>query len=322
MTKNFLKKNNMLKLIIPMLCLIGVLYAGIIYINADTTGYDPVSNKYDGKDCVSSNNLGEVTEYYFEDDSSILVLKSNNNTALDSRATFTTGYNGNTTIKKVIIVGDLYFNNPVTDTGMFSNCTNLESVDFSTYGSFSTNRVNDTFSGCSNLISVDLTNFYLENSVTTIKSMFSGCSLIEGINLGTHFDTSNVGSMWALFNGCTNLKSVDLGTNFTLKGIAEAAGIDYIFSGCDKLSKAKVGNLKAYENTNTYKSDKTLFTTIIPKTITELDLSTGYNTELLTNFNSMFAGYTSLTKLDLGNNFDTSSATQMWHTFYQCKQCK
>ena len=86
---------------------------------------------------------------------------------------------------------------------MFDGCSNLTSLDLSSFDTSQVTTMSSMFSGCSNLTSLDLSNFNT-SQVTTMPYMFSECSRLTSLNL-SNFDTSQVTNMYRMFSGCSSL---------------------------------------------------------------------------------------------------------------------
>ena len=108
------------------------------------------------------------------------------------------------------IEGIEYLNtSQVTDMhNMFSECSHLQTTDFS---GFDTRKVKDMsymFYNCSSLKSLDISNFNT-SEVTDMRGMFEGCIGLTSLDL-SHLNTSKVSVMVSMFRSCINLLSVNL----------------------------------------------------------------------------------------------------------------
>jgi surface protein len=81
------------------------------------------------------------------------------------------------------------------------------------------------FYGCSNLTSLDLSTFDT-SSVTDMYGMFEGCSGLTSLDLSS-FNTSNVTNMSGMFSGCINLININLSNSIVHSGIVR----EHIFCG-------------------------------------------------------------------------------------------
>ena len=108
------------------------------------------------------------------------------------------------------IEGIEYLNtSQVTDMhNMFSECSHLQTTDFS---GFDTRKVKDMsymFHNCGSLKSLDISNFNT-SEVTDMRGMFDGCTGLTSLDL-SHLNTSKVSVMASMFQSCINLLSVNL----------------------------------------------------------------------------------------------------------------
>ena len=229
--------------------------------------------------------------------------------------------------------------NPSSTAGLFSNLTNVTSIDLSnmdtsgmtsmmdmfrkdtsltniTFGdNFNTANVtsmNGVFWDCNSLTSIDLSNFNT-SSVTDINNMFAGCSSLTALDL-SNFDTSNVTSMgnpynWSyggMFRNCKSLTSLDL-SNFDTSKVKLMSDM---FRGCSNLTSLDLSNF----NTSNVTAMADMFGEC--SKLTSLDLSS-FDTSNVTDMIMMFYGCSKLISLDL-SSFNTSNVTDMIMMFYGC----
>ena len=124
---------------------------------------------------------------------------------------------------------------------MFYYCSNLTSLDVS---SFDTSNVADMvslFAGCSSLTSLDLRSFDTSN-VTLMGGMFEGCSNLTSLDVSS-FDTSNVTNMSCMFGGCSSLTSLDVSSFDTPKVTVMAFMFEYCSSLTDLTLSSTMENL-------------------------------------------------------------------------------
>ena len=235
---------------------------------------------------------------------------------------------------------NIIYANPSSTAGLFSNLTNVTSIDLSnmdtsgmtsmkdmfrkdtsltniTFGdNFNTANVtsmNGVFWDCNSLTSIDLSNFNTSNA-TDMNNMFAGCSSLTALDL-SNFDTSNVTSMGnpygygygGMFGGCKSLTSLDL-SNFDTSKVKQMSNM---FDGCSNLTNLNLANF----NTSNVTSMANMFREC--SKLTSLDLS-NFDTSKVINMGGMFYDCSSLTGLDL-SNFDTSKVTDMGGMFNGCK---
>ena len=89
---------------------------------------------------------------------------------------------------------------------MFSGCTNLTSLDVSSFNTSKVTSMNSMFHICTNLTSLDLSSFDT-SKVTYMGSMFGGCKQLNTLNL-SGWNTSNILNMNGMFGNCTALNTI------------------------------------------------------------------------------------------------------------------
>ena len=234
---------------------------------------------------------------------------------------------------------NIIYANPSSTAGLFSNLTNVTSIDLSnmdtsgmtsmkdmfrkdtsltniTFGdNFNTANVtsmNGVFWDCNSLTSIDLSNFNTSN-VTDINNMFAECSSLTALDL-SNFDTSNVTSMGnpgnfgygGMFRNCKSLTSLDLSSFDTSK----VKQMSDMFRGCSNLTNLNLSNF----NTSSATSMADMFGEC--SKLTSLDLSS-FDTSKVTNMQDMFHKCSLLTSLNL-SGFNTSSVTDINNMFAEC----
>ena len=206
------------------------------------------------------------------------------------------------------VIKVLNFPSTVTTTNMssmFSSCSNLTSLNLSSFDTSNVTNMNNMFYKCSNLISIDLSSFDTSN-VTNMNNMFNSCSGLTELDLSS-FDTSNVTDMRSMFISCSSLTELNLGNSFDTSNVTDMSSM---FSGV-KVNSFDLSNF----NTSNVTNMSSMFNWA--NTHTFLDLSS-FDTSNVTNMSSMFSNCSSLTELNLGNSFDTSNVTNMGSMFYTC----
>ena len=91
---------------------------------------------------------------------------------------------------------------------MFYNCTELVSLDLSSFDVTNLSDAYNMFNGCSGLTSLILPDFS-KGSLTTISSFFYDCSSLVSLDLSS-FNTSKSTSFSDMFGYCESLVSIDL----------------------------------------------------------------------------------------------------------------
>ena len=164
----------------------------------------------------------------------------------------------------------------------------------------------ELFSNLTNVTSIDLSN--MDTSGTTnMSNMFSDNTSLTNITFGDNFNTANVINMSGMFKNCTILKTIDLSSFDTSNATIFAS----MFMNCQGLQNL---DLKSF-NTGNVTSMLNMFYNC--SSLTSLDLSS-FNTSNVERMEAMFYNCSSLTSLDL-SNFDTSKITDMTYMFNRCK---
>ena len=225
---------------------------------------------------------------------------------------------------------NIIYVNPSSTSGLFSNLTNVTSIDLSNLntsgivgmnGMFENDKVltnivfgdnfntsNATnmtamFNYCVKLTNIDLSSFDTSN-VTMMERMFAGCSSLTILDL-SNFDTSNVTTMRAMFYRCSSLTDLNLSYLKTPKLVDMRS----IFCDCTSLKTLELSNFDTSNVISFYETFKN--TGLI-----SLDLS-NFDTSSATSMCEMFAGSRYIKSLDLAS-FDTSKVTNMKYMFHGC----
>ena len=145
------------------------------------------------------------------------------------------------------IEGIEYLNtSQVTDMhNMFSECSHLQTTDFS---GFDTRKVKDMsymFHNCGSLKSLDISNFNT-SEVTDMRGMFESCIGLTSLDL-SHLNTSKVSVMASMFQSCINLLSVNLSGWDTRKVIS----MTRMFKRCHSLKTLDLSGFDTREKTCT-----------------------------------------------------------------------
>ena len=74
---------------------------------------------------------------------------------------------------------------------MFNGCTQLTSLDLSSFDTSLVTTMINMFTSCSSLKEIDISNFDI-SSVKTLSNMFNYCSKLEYINLNNSIEKSDV----------------------------------------------------------------------------------------------------------------------------------
>lgn len=186
---------------------------------------------------------------------------------------------------------------------MFAGCTELISLDLS---SFDTSNVTDMwgmFAQCSKLTDLNLSNFDT-SKVTRMAWMFENTGL-TGIDL-SHFDTSQVTDMSGMFYNNPALEWIDVSSFDTSK----VKNMEQMFNDCVQLKNLNLANF----NTSSVTDMRDMFSGC--NSLKSLNVS-NFDTSKVTQMGGMFNGCWSLISLDV-SSFVTSSVTNMGYMFYDC----
>lgn len=216
-------------------------------------------------------------------------------------------------IKKVIFKAGFRDETHTTCSNWFNGCTNLTSIEG--IENLNTSKVTDMsgmFAQCSNLETLDLSHFNTEK-VTTMAQMFYGCTKLHNLNID-NFNTENVSYMNGMFDGCSNLESLDLShfnTRYVLK-----SGFNYMFNGCSSLSSLDVSNFitdkPSMQLDGLFKGCSSLQT---------LDLSS-FSTGGASSVTDMFDGCSALRTIYVSNLFKFNNGVSSTNMFRDCQSLK
>ncbi|MGI6220643.1 MAG: BspA family leucine-rich repeat surface protein, partial [Coriobacteriales bacterium] len=167
---------------------------------------------------------------------------------------------------------------PTSMAGWFTDCSNLQSVDFSGLDTSRVNDMHNLFINCASLTSFDFSQLST-GCVKDMSNMFGGCESLSTISC-SELDASSVERMYGMFYGCSALEALDLSDLNTEK----LTTMHWMFNGCSSLRSIDLSN---------------------------------FCTSNVADMAYLFAGCNSLESLDL-SSFDTSEATIMDGMFYDC----
>lgn len=150
----------------------------------------------------------------------------------ETHTTCSNWFNGCTNLASIEGIENLNTSNVTNMSGMFAQCSNLETLDLSHFNTEKVTRMTQMFYGCTKLHDLNIDNFNTEN-VLYMNGMFDGCSSLETLDL-SHFNTRNVlySGLNYMFNGCSSLSSLDV-SNFTTD--KPRMQLDGLFKGCSSL---------------------------------------------------------------------------------------
>lgn len=197
--------------------------------------------------------------------------------------------------------------NKVTDmTGMFQQCPKLTTLNMSRFDTSNVTSMHAMFADDIGLTSLDVSKFNT-SKVNNMQYMFSNCSNLKTLNLN-NFDTSNVLYMNQMFNQCSSLTTLTINSFRT----AKVTNMNYMFNGCSKLTSLDLSRFDTSKVTRMdymFKDCSSLVTLNIEN----------FNTAKVTNMSYMFYSCYTLTNINVAK-FNTSSVTNMSYMFYQCSK--
>ena len=113
-----------------------------------------------------------------------------------------------------ITFGDNFNTTNATNmSGMFSNCSALETIEISSFDTSNITDMSSMFYNCNLLTELDLSGFNTSN-VTDMSYMFNNCSSLTTLDL-SKFDTNKVSNMSSMFNNCSSLTYLNI-TSFSI----------------------------------------------------------------------------------------------------------
>ena len=154
--------------------------------------------------------------------------------------------------------------NVTTMEAMFYDCENLASLDVSHFNTANVTEMGWLFWGCSSLTSLDVSNFNT-SKVTRMYSLFCYCENLTTLDV-SHFDMTNVTEMPYMFYSCYNLSSISLPTNMNSIG-------NYAFSYCNSLTSITIPANVTYIGYNAYAYCRDLDSLIL-KNVTPFEVGT------------------------------------------------
>lgn len=216
-------------------------------------------------------------------------------------------------IKKVVFKAGFRDETHTTCSNWFNGCTNLTSIEgIENLNTSNVKNMSGMFAQCTNLETLDLSHFNTEK-VTTMAQMFYGCTKLHDLNID-NFNTENVTKMNGMFDGCSGLETLDLShfnTRYVLK-----SGFNYMFNGCSSLSSLDVSN---------FTTDKPgmqldgLFQGC--SSLQTLDLSS-FDTRGAGSVNYLFDGCSALKTIYVSDHFEIPYKVKSSNMFRDCRSLK
>ena len=251
---------------------------------------------------VSKNNDNTIKMWYNEADANgnYDITIGSNNTIYANPSSFELF--SNLTNVTSIDLSNMDTSGVINMSNMFSDNTSLTNIIFGdNFNTANVINMSGMFKNCTILKTIDLSSFDTSNA-TIMASMFMNCQGLQNLDLKS-FNTSNVTSMLSMFYNCSSLTSLDL-SSFNTSNVERMEGMFY---NCSSLTSLDLSNFNTSKITDmTYMFNRC-------KSLTNINLSS-FDTSNVSSLYDTFAGLTSLKVLDL-SSFDTSKVTNMGRMF-------
>ena len=186
--------------------------------------------------------------------------------------------------------------------GLFSNLTNVTSIDLSNMDTSGVINMSNMFSDNTSLTNITFGDNFNTANVINMSGMFKNCTILKTIDLSS-FDTSNATIMASMFMNCQGLQNLDL-KSFNTSNVTNMLSMFY---NCSSLTSLDLSSF----NTSNVERMETMFYNC--SSLTSLDLS-NFNTSKITDMTYMFNRCKSLTNINL-SSFDTSNVSSLYDTF-------
>lgn len=131
-----------------------------------------------------------------------------------------------TNLKEILGIKNLKTDNVVNMSGMFWDCSSLESLDLTSFNTQKVHSMGWMFSGCKSLTKLDVSSFETKN-VTFMGDMFSFCSSLKELDL-SNFHTEKVEYMSGMFKGNVLLKDLNI-SSFNVDNVKS---MNEMFTNC------------------------------------------------------------------------------------------
>ena len=113
---------------------------------------------------------------------------------------------------------------------MFMDCTEIESIDLSSFDSKEVLDMSYMFHNCTNLAKINLKYLNTEK-VTNMSNMFFGCVSLRKLDVSS-FNTHSLVNMHEMFENCKNLAEIVFSPSFNTIIVGD---MEFIFVGCNNL---------------------------------------------------------------------------------------
>ncbi len=208
---------------------------------------------------------------------------------------------------------------------MFEGCTNLESIDLSSFDTENMKSMTGMFFSCTKLETLDLSSFATPKMVSMIDA-FSNCKNLKKIYVTSAFTTDKVTLDFSIFDGCVNLPNYN--PNKTGVEMAHTGEGGYLTAATASWVRwdAPTGTLSFHRSGTKPVGDNILDlgTGTYPNwgthaaEIKKVVFKAGFRDETHWTCSNWFNGCTNLTSIEGIENLNTSNVTNMSGMFAQC----
>lgn len=251
-------------------------------------------------------DIAKTKNWNIENDNIIAIYTFNKST--DTLPTFNSDFtnyyyadvdNGNDTITRSIANDD----NTLPTSINFTYKTGLVSLSY--LDTSNVTSLKNMFYGCSNLTSIDVSSFNT-SKVTDMSYIFFNCPILETITGLNNWDTSNVINMKFMFYLCYKLSELNLSSWNTNK----VTKMGSMFNGCESLTSLNLNNF----NTDNATEMSSMFCDCL--NLISLSIN-NFNASNASSLYEMFANCKNLTSLDMCS-FNIGDSTVTDYMFEDC----
>ena len=227
-------------------------------------------------------------------------------------------------VKEINFDNNYDTSNAVDMSKMFLNCTNLQTLDLSSfdtsnvtsmYGMFCMWDTNINYFPTNNLLNITFGPNFNTSNVTDMQSMFAGLSELKELDV-SNFNTSNVTTMYHMFYGCQSLETLDV-SNFDT---SKVTNMENMFAQCKNLSELDVSNFdtsKVINMKNMFNMWDDKINACSNNNLKLLNLS-NFDTSRVTDMSGMFS-CSDVSEIKGLQNFNTNNVINMGRMFFECK---
>lgn len=208
---------------------------------------------------------------------------------------------------------------------MFEGCTNLESIDLSSFDTENMKSMTGMFFSCTKLETLDLSSFATPKMVSMVDA-FSNCKNLKKIYVTSAFTTDKVTLDFSIFAGCVNLPNYN--PDKTGVEMAHTGAGGYLTAATASWVRwdAPTGTLSFHRSATKPAGDNILdlgygnypnWDTHAAE-IKKVVFKAGFRDETHTRCSKWFSGCTNLTSIEGIENLNTSNVKYMNEMFGQC----